>query len=230
MIAMEMHLHGAKELHARLRSLKTKAARKVARGATTAGARVLAKSVKASAVFGRYSRGVMKKSITVKVKQYSASGIFIGIAGPNKRTYMVTRTFPSGKEVKVEAIPERYVHLLELGHRIVVGGTLSRSLSRGGIVFSKLTGKRLGVRKTTRRSEEQKRVEGRQALQTRRKSGHLIIATSEQSKRTGAGNVVGKVQPNPFLARGARLGRNYATRVFMANMKAGIDRAWSQTS
>jgi len=137
-------LTGVKELHQRLIKLQRKTATKVARQATTAGARVLRKGVKPVTP---KDFGALKKSLTHRVKQYPSSGVFVGIIGPQKGAqYDAGYKTPWGMTVTRTAIPENYEHLVLFGHRIVIGGTLSRDQSKAG-----------GGRKTTRRSAEQKR-------------------------------------------------------------------------
>lgn len=205
MIGVSIELHGAKELHVRLRSLHRKAAVKVARSATTAAARVQAKAAKSLAPVAEFGGGSTKKSMSVRVKQYASKGVFFGVVGPGKEAkYQVSRQMPSGKQILKTAVPSRYIHLITYGHRIVLGGTLSHRESKAGF-------NRFGVqRRTTRLSAEQKR--------------------KGSAARTGSGRVVGFVPPNAFLRHASQQSSNRAVQVFTSNMTAGIERAWSKTA
>lgn len=213
----EIKLHGAKELHRRLKSLERKTAKKAVRSAVTAANRIQRKAVKESEP---KDSGAMRKSITTRVKYYPSSGVFVGVVGPERGArYDVTSHLPSGAHITKEAIPERYAHLLEYGWRKVTGGTLGYWRSKAG--YAKVFGLRYR-RRTTRRSEEQKRHQGYSA--SRRK--WWGVPTHKQTRRTGGGQIVGRQPAGLYLEKAGKRSRDRALQKFMSMLADSVARYW----
>ena len=58
-------------------------------------------------------RGVLERSITIRIKTYRRSGVIYAVTGPDEKQ-------------------RPHAHLIEFGHRMVVGGTVPRLGGRGG--------------------------------------------------------------------------------------------------
>lgn len=132
--SIRAELFGLRDTLAALAGLKRAVRNKAMRPALTeASALVLAR---ARTLAPPGETGLLRKSLTKKVKTYRQSGIVVGMVGPQTGTAAGRRV--AGKRVRkltafgrrAQALgvqPARYAHLVELGHRLVKGGRLPRA-------------------------------------------------------------------------------------------------------
>jgi HK97 gp10 family phage protein len=126
---MSATLTGDKELRAALNILPDRIYRKVVRQMTGKMATPIVSAAKRNlkAVQSEKARGVLAKGLRKKTKTYKADGSVVTIVGGK---------FPEAA----------HAHLVEFGHRMVVGGTVSRLKKQWSASRSSRTGKRGGGR------------------------------------------------------------------------------------
>jgi HK97 gp10 family phage protein len=98
-------LTGAKELERALKTLGERTQRKVVRQAVNAAATPMLKAARAGV---EVESGLLKESLTKKVKTYTESGTIVAIIGPDTQT--------KGEFNGEPRWPAKYAHLVENGH------------------------------------------------------------------------------------------------------------------
>lgn len=138
-ITSKIQIDGMDDLFARLRNLRQSIQNKHMRRAVTKSARVVAAAVSARAPV---ESGALKKSIGYRVYTMKTGKGVGAVIGPKRdfkvqvgqaatRTRAVRLRILSKKQLAAGATgaarcPAKYAHLVEFGHRVAVGGTLSR--------------------------------------------------------------------------------------------------------
>lgn len=127
-LQIKAKVDGLKELVQQLKELPQKLQKQTLRKATTEGSQLVLRTAKAKVPVGE--TGLLKKSLGHKVGISRRTGVVYAVIGP--RTGIV-RTRTGKKKVTKLGIrfaqagvkPYMYAHLVEFGHRIAKGGSLS---------------------------------------------------------------------------------------------------------
>ena len=111
-----VQLSGARELGFILRKLPDRMHKVVLKGGVKKALKPVVKTARSN-LSGHERTGQLRKSLGSVVRVYS-SGVVAGFVGPRKGFFAII----NGQRVD----PENYAHLIELGHRVVTGGSVAR--------------------------------------------------------------------------------------------------------
>ena len=218
-----VRIDGLENVMAMLAGLRLSTQRKYMRTAVTKAARVVAKAARQ---FAAKETGALRKSLWYRVytsKDKTRVGAVVGARRAEKREKVFSRKTghrtwskyktkfgESLKGAQIGRDPANYAHLIEYGHKIVIGGTTSRN---GG-----------GAAGVSRRGRlaAWAQYKGRTSFQRKMRKWGVTFARFIGIR--GAGKVVGVVKARPFMRPAYEATRAQVNAILKRELEAGVQK------